>query len=536
VTVHSVAGAVRLHRLAASAESDEAARLGLPSAGEIAMTRLQSIEHFVVLMLENRSFDNLLGDLYPKSKDFDGVDGSESNTDRSGKIWPLVETPGGDVAGLSVPDPDPGELWQDINVQIFGSGQVDGIAPYPPHDGAIADMSGFVENYTDPRRASRAGNDARQIMSRYKPHRDVPALAKLAREFAVCDSWFASAPCQTWPNRFFVHTGTADGYENNYPKALFFKMPTVFDSFDRAPSKPSWALYHHDLPQTLTLSELIRKAQNFHLFDTFLRHAREGALPNYSFIEPRYYSDIRLFPPQINLPNDMHPPHVVCFGDQLIATVYNALRGNVEAWKKTMLVIIFDEHGGCYDHVPPPKAVAPASIVGDNRFGFDRYGVRVPAVIASPYIRPGTILRPSDNYPEDGATPFDHASVINTLRHRFELGDPLTARVEAAPTLERVLNLDAPENLGPETIAASDCRVGMLYTLKSLREKWNDFQESLHDMARKLPTTDHGRAQKFLDRHVTQPDPHQPDGVNSDFGAMWRRGRYLALKPFRGGR
>ena len=240
------------------------------------MTRLQSIEHFVVLMLENRSFDNLLGGLYPKSKDFEGVDGSESNTDRSGKVWPLTETPGGDVAGLSVPNPDPGELWQDINVQIFGSGQLHEDEPYQPRDGAVADMSGFVESYTDPRRPSRAGNDARRIMSRYKPDRDVPALATLARQFAVCDSWFASAPCQTWPNRFFVHTGTADGYENNNPKALFFKMPTVFNSFDRAPSKPSWALYHHDLPQTLTLSELIRKAQNFHMFDTFLRHAREG--------------------------------------------------------------------------------------------------------------------------------------------------------------------------------------------------------------------------------------------------------------------
>jgi hypothetical protein len=126
--------------------------------------------------------------------------------------------------------------------------------------------------------------------------------------------------------------------------------------------------------------------------------------------------------------------------------------------------------------------------------------------------------------------------VINTLRHRFELGDPLTARVEAAPTLERVLNLDAPENLGPETIAASDCNVGWLYKIKSLFELWNDLQESLHDMARKLPTDDHGRAQFLLDRHVTQPDPHEPDGVNSGFGAIWRRGRYLMLKPFRGGR
>jgi hypothetical protein len=108
--------------------------------------------------------------------------------------------------------------------------------------------------------------------------------------------------------------------------------------------------------------------------------------------------------------------------------------------------------------------------------------------------------------------------------------------VEAAPTLERVLNLDAPDNLGPETIAASDCYVSLFYKIKSLFELWNDFQMSLHDMARKLRTTDHGRAQVFLDRHVTQPDPHEPDGVNSGFGAIWRRGRYLALKIFFGGR
>ena len=125
--------------------------------------------------------------------------------------------------------------------------------------------------------------------------------------------------------------------------------------------------------------------------------------------------------------------------------------------------------------------------------------------------------------------------MINTLRHRFELGDPLTARVEAAPTLERVLNLDAPINLGPETIA-SDCKVSYMYKIKALFELWNDLQMGLHDMARKLWTTDHGRAQVFLDRHVTQPDPHLPDGVTSGFGAIWRRGRYLALKPFRGGR
>lgn len=493
------------------------------------MARLHKIEHFVVLMLENRSFDHLLGGLYPKSKNFDGVDGSETNTDRTGKVWPLTETAGGDIAGLSVPHLDPGELWKDINTQLFGSGQ-------SKADKSAANMSGFVDNYTDPDAApSRAGYDPGQIMMRYNPSRDVSALATLARQFAVCDAWFSSAPCQTWPNRFFLHTGTAAGYENNTPSALFFQMPTVFGQFDAAPSKPTWSIYHHDIPHTLTLRELIEKTDKFHMFDTFLRHAKEGALPNYSFIEPRYYSDINAWPPQINLPNDMHPPHVVSFGDQLIASIYNALRSNEEAWKKTMFIIIFDEHGGCYDHVPPQKAVRPGKVNGDNPnpvFDFDRYGVRIPAVIASPYIQPGTILRPTDAYPEDNSVPFDHTSVINTLTLRFNLGKPLTARVESAPSLERVLNLDDPNNLGPMQIIASECRVGLLYKLKSIFEPWNNFQSSLHDMSRGLPKDEHGRAQRFIDRHETQTGA-QEDGAKSDFGAIWRHGLYSTLKALR---
>ncbi|ESS73194.1 phosphoesterase family protein [Methyloglobulus morosus KoM1] len=499
------------------------------------MTSVHNIEHFVVLMLENRSFDNLLGSLYPKSKNFNGVDGSESNKDRSGKVWPLTVTKGGDIAGLSVPNPDPGELWTDMNEQIFGFGPLGEAKPTKLPEAVAANMSGFVDSYTDPNgKPSRASYDPRQIMSRYDPDRDVPALAALARQFAVCDSWFASAPCQTWPNRLFLHTGTAGGYENNTPDALFFKMPTVFGTFDKAPSQPSWSIYHHDIPQTLTLQELVEKADKFHLFDTFVRQAKEGSLPNYSFIEPRYYSDIKFWPPSINLPNDMHPPHVVCFGDGLVASVYNALRSNEEAWKKTMLIIVFDEHGGCYDHAPPQSAVPPGPVKGDNPnpvFGFDRYGVRVPAVIASPYIQPGTILRPSDNYPEDGTTPFDHASVINTLRLRFDLGKPLTARVQAAPTLERVLNLADPVNLGPIEIKASECKVGLLYKIRSLFELWNDFQASLHDAARKLPKADdHGRAQVYIDRHETQSDTTQPDGATSDFGAIWRHAWDQILK------
>ncbi len=503
------------------------------------MASLQSIDHFVVLMLENRSFDSLLGALYPKSPAFEGIDGTETNIGGDGRKWLLTKCPVTKrLADSAVPAPDPGELWTEMNLQIFGSRQLD--PKGHPKEGAVADMSGFIESYTDITvDPSRAAHDPQKLMSYYDPRVHMPALASLAEEFAVCDCWFASAPCQTWPNRFFLHTGTAAGYENNQPKKIFdLKMKSVFESFDDAGLSDGWAIYHHDIPQTATLTNLRMRSGNFHLIDTFVKNARDGKLPRYSFIEPRYYADIdiRVFPPRINLPNDQHPPHIVTFGDELVASVYNALRSNVEAWKKTMLVIIYDEHGGCYDHVPPGKAVPPGKGVSDNPdpvFDFDRFGVRVPAVIASPYINRGTVLRPSDTYPGDGATPFDHTSVIKTLQERFGLGAPLTNRVAAAPTLERVLNLDAPQNLGPERVTPSSRKVGLLHKLKSLWEPWGDFQESLHLAARKLPPDDHGRAQRYFDRHDTSPDPNKPDGVDSDATAMWEYAKNRALKSLR---
>jgi phospholipase C len=503
------------------------------------MASLQSIDHFVVLMLENRSFDSVLGALYPKSPAFEGIDGTETNIGGDGRKWLLTKCPVTKrLADSAVPAPDPGELWTEMNLQIFGSRQLN--ADGSLKKDAVADMSGFIESYTDITiDPSRAAHDPQKLMSYYDPRVHMPALASLAEEFAVCDCWFASAPCQTWPNRFFLHTGTAAGYENNQPKKIFdLKMKSVFESFNDAGLSDGWAIYHHDIPQTATLTNLRMRSGNFHLIDTFVKNARDGKLPRYSFIEPRYYADIdiRVFPPRINLSNDQHPPHIVTFGDGLVASVYNALRSNVEAWKKTMLVIIYDEHGGCFDHVPPAKAVPPGKGVSDNPnpvFAFDRFGVRVPAVIASPYINRGTILRPSDTYPGDGATPFDHTSVIKTLQERFNLGAPLTDRVAAAPTLERVLNLDAPQNLGPLSVTPSSRKVGLFHKLKALWEPWGDFQDSLHEAARKLPPDNHGRAQRYFDRHVTNPNPDKPDGADSDATAMWEYAKNRALKSLR---
>lgn len=511
------------------------------------MAKLDAIEHFVVLMLENRSFDNLLGALRPPSPGFDGIPPNASNTDWQGRSFTVTPTSDANVVtSLSVPDPDPGESWSDMNLQIYGKDQVDRSHNNHPKPGAIPNMSGFVQAYRNRRRVPRfppGKRDPAQVMSYYQPHKHVPALAALADNFAVCDCWFASAPCQTWPNRFFLHTASAAGYENNAPEDVLERvtpsdMPTLFAALSKAGKGNDWRIYHHGVAQSFVIPQLFEKfRQNFHLFKKFREAAAAGELPSYSFIEPRYYADISLWPPFINLPNDQHSPHIVTFGDQLVAEVYNALRSNESAWRKTMLIIIYDEHGGCYDHASPCAAMEPGDkgkpwYNPDGPFDFDRFGVRVPAVIVSPYIAKGTVLRPSQDYPEDKTTPFDHTSVISTLCKRFGLG-PLTNRDRAAPTLERVLTLDAPDNMGPQSIAGSSFDPGFMYRIKALFEPWGDFRQSLHDAMRHINQKTKGdrrvRLETRLQRHETGSNPDEDDGVRSDAGAIWAHMRYRAL-------
>ena len=185
------------------------------------MGTLDNIQHVFVLMLENRSFDSLLGTLYPKSDGFNGLSGTESNPDVDGTPVPVWT--GGDGTPMNIPDPDPGELWSDINTQLFGQ-------PDAPDPSLAPTMNGFVLNYQNQAKQSSVGYIANRVMHHYSPEQ-VPVISALARQFAVSDCWHASAPCQTWPNRFFVHTGTANGYENNSPAHVSYEMPTIFSPF-----------------------------------------------------------------------------------------------------------------------------------------------------------------------------------------------------------------------------------------------------------------------------------------------------------------
>jgi phospholipase C len=279
-------------------------------------------------MLENRSFDNMLGMLYLKSTEFDGLDGTETNLDPNGTTVQVWNQPGTEPETMRIPDPDPGELWIDINTQLFGT-------PTPALPLPAAGMGGFVNNYLGQTAEPAARYVAKNIMHYFMPDQ-VPVISRLARQYAVCDRWFASAPCQTWPNRFFMHTGTAHGYENNVPPHFPYEMETIFDRMEHAGS--SWKIYFHDIAQSQALARLWLLGSHFRFYDEFREDAKNGTLPSYSFIEPRYF-------PLLHLPNDQHPPHVVTLGEQLIADVYNCLR-NGPGWVDTLFILTYDEHGG----------------------------------------------------------------------------------------------------------------------------------------------------------------------------------------------
>ncbi len=404
---------------------------------------MSNIAHVVVVMLENRSFDNLLGWLYgpanPPSQVIGGKAGdppffgltagsywNPSNASffsgaPAAKVFATEGTTGG--SPFTVPDTDPKEDFDDMNFQIFGT--------KAPVENQAATMLGFLVNY-----ATANSSNPAPLMETYSPQQ-LTMLSGLAANFAVSDSWYASAPCQTWPNRAFVHLGTSCGRVNNWPDDPFdFDVATIFNVLDA--SGLTWAVFNPSVIISLTrlqFPKLWDASLNSHFRDItdFITQAHEGTLPSYSFVEPSFMT-------AEGTPNDEHPPHDVCLGEQFLQSIYSAVV-NGKNWEKTLLVITFDEHGGCPDHMPPPwGAVAPdqQSNPGEEGFRFDRFGVRVPTILVSPWIQAGTVFRSTTNIP------FDHTSILATLRDWLSIPNQLmlsSKRIAAAPTFGNVLNL-----------------------------------------------------------------------------------------------
>jgi phospholipase C len=383
------------------------------------------IDTVVVLALENRSFDHLLGWFDAGGRPFAGL-----RSEAGAGNWSEPPTqsgtfvPAGDDAPY-VPDLDPGGHHELAHAQF----QLFGRAAWPPDPLAPPHNTGFLADY-----ATLTGGDlhaAAHVMRCFAPAK-VPVLTALAHEFAVCDHWFSSVPGPTWPNRFFIHSATSDGATDNTPRV--YDQRTIYQNL--AAAGHSWRVYYHDFPQSLALAQQIPAcAENYEYFEAFLAAAAAGRLPRYSFIEPRYFNELWA------RANDQHPPHGIVGGENLIADVYEALRASPQ-WNSAALIVLHDEHGGFYDHVPPPATVSPDGKTSGG-FDFTRLGVRVPAVVASPYVERGTIDQ----------TVYDHSSIAATLRDLFGLGASLTRRDAQAATLLPLLGsratprTDAPAKL-----------------------------------------------------------------------------------------
>uniref|UniRef100_A0A6V7QYV2 Non-specific phospholipase C4 n=1 Tax=Ananas comosus var. bracteatus TaxID=296719 RepID=A0A6V7QYV2_ANACO len=259
------------------------------------------------------------------------------------------------------------------------------------------------------------------VMNGFRPDA-VPVYKELLREFAVCDRWFAAVPASTQPNRLFVHSATSHGLTSNDTKTLIAGLPqkTIFDSLYDAGY--SFGIYYQNLRQ-------LKYIGNFHQFDLdFKRHCKEGKLPNYVVVEQRYF-DLKILPG-----NDDHPSHD-------------------PAVEEMLFVIIYDEHGGFYDHVPTPVGVpSPDGIVGAEPFNFqfDRLGVRVPAFFISPWVEPGRVVhKPSGPHP---TSEYEHSSIPATVKKIFNLEDFLTKRDAWAGTFETVLTRTTPRTDCPVTL------------------------------------------------------------------------------------
>jgi len=419
---------------------------------------LGKIKHVVVLMMENRSQDNLLGWLYQAEKNrpprnippqippsYDGlVPGKYSNT-YNGKT---VQA-GGNPTNFLSPSPDPQEEFDHMTDQIFGN----------PHQ-ASPDMSGFLADYatTD---AGKSGTEG-QILQTYGPTW-AKVINNLAKSFAVSDRWFASAPCQTWPNRGFMHAGSSDGHINN---DLYepYDIPTIFNVLED--QKKTWGVFYPEYYTelgiaypSLTFGQFLPQLfwyemSRFFYMDQFFQRCKAPAgappdqkLPQYSFVEPQF---------QEKGENDYHPPSNVLFAEQFLKSVYDAVL-NSPYRDDILLVVTFDEHGGCYDHVPPqPSSIppVPGSKSRDGSFDFTRYGVRVPTIVISSYVQPGTVFRAPANPKVPNPPQYDHTSILATLRDWLQLNprDPFfqNPRVRQAPTLAQVLDLDSPRLNWPE--------------------------------------------------------------------------------------
>jgi phospholipase C len=425
-------------------------------AGQPSQWSLQGIKRVVWYMLENRGLDHLLGQIYTEnslpshvwpSNSAPQYNGLGANPTFSNTYNSLTITANPVASGTdNIPNPDPGEEWEHVNVQLFQSN--------PPQGQCT--MGGFLQDYY-----GQDSSDFTQIMQFYTPE-ELPVISTLAQKSAVSDAWFCSVPTQTYSNRAFSISGTSDGLVDNVDLAdPPFYANTLFNIMTNC-GFTDWAIYANDewppvvdssvcftTYQFQALSDLVgdnTSPQRVFNWNDLLSGAANGTLPAFCYVEPSWYEEVHGIGRN---GNDYHPPGNLTPGEIALQALYNALVSNQGAWADTLLIVTFDEHGGTFDHVSPPATIPPDQMsASPQNFDFTRLGVRVPTILISPHIQGSTVFR------SPGSVPFDHTSLMKTVlgwRGIDVSGGVAGARAVAAPDFSGVVSSTAL----PELTAAA---------------------------------------------------------------------------------
>lgn len=436
------------------------------------------IQHVIVLMLENCSFDRVLGACQKVKPQIDGVaaDGQPRSNIFENKAY--EQAPGASRVVPDDPHHETPHVLQQLKPDSHGA----------PNQGFVSDYASGFHNLIE---------DGRREVMKYFDFGELPAFHTLAEHFLVCDRWFSSVPGPTWTNRLFAMSGTSLGRVNMPAGVMdmdlhWYDQITLFDRLDER--SLDWRVYFGDTPLSLLLvhqwdpKNLDRHRPMTRFFKDVACDPQTCQFPPYVFIEPAYLEPGA---------NDGHPSHDALASEQLIASVYNAIRANEKLWQSSLLVVLCDEHGGFYDHVPPPATVPPDH--HQDEYTFDQLGLRVPAVLVSPWVRSDVCH-----------TELDHTSLLKYLTDKWNLGS-LGARTEVASTFQDCF-LPEPRPDTPEKIPAvkasplSPLRVQPMRSLTGHENAIVALSHALESMAGEDPATIAARSRQILSGPQSQID------------------------------
>jgi|GEM_PF-441447 len=398
-------------------------------------SRLDLIQHIFVVIMENRSFDHILGyrSLPPYEKGVEGLRNDPAWLAAYANSFNGNPVQSFHYTGLALSG-DPPHERDNVRTQIG--------ADYPWPKG-LAPMNGYVLNYSTATGVS-AGAVA-EVMGYYTPA-EVPMAHFLAENYAICDHWYSSLPASTQPNRLMAMAGFSDidnTFSNTVPD-----QELVYDWCDRQVPPVRWRVYHEGWPFFMVMPRwrlnIVADAvaqERFRSLDRLEEDLKSGEpFPQLVFVEPKYTDDHF----SLASPSDDHPPTSIANGQDFIRRVYGWIRAS-KLWEQSLLVIFYDENGGFFDHVSPLGIAAQIS----GARGFDTTGIRVPAFLVSPLVRAGQVFH----------GPLDHTSLLRLIGEKFAVDgvySPQVAQRASGPIPLQSLS-EALAAVGTNPAARTDC-------------------------------------------------------------------------------